>query len=133
MGNDVYGVLRAAIRAAGKFCQDRRNGTLRPRQEWKSGRTDAIAVALRFLTHRNPDIHDNDDRLVWHTTDATVTVPADNAYDTGHITDVILTITGPTGPQSLRLQAPADLASALLSAWMTLDTPEDHTNRAVNR
>lgn len=133
MKNDIYGVLRHAIRAADKFCRDRRNGSLRPRREWKSGRTEAIAAALRFLTHRNPDVADTDDRLVWHTADATVTVPADEAYDAGHITDVILTVAGPDGPRSIRLQSPADLASAILSAWMTLDTPEDYANRAVNR
>lgn len=133
MRNDVYSVLRAAIRAADKFCRDRRNGALRPRREWKAGRPEAIAAALRFLTYRNPDVHGDDDRLVWHTADATVTVPADEAFDTGSITDVLVTIAGPDGPVSIRLQSPADLASAVLSAWMTLDTPEDYANRAVNR
>lgn len=129
MKNDVYGVLRHAIRAADKFCRDRRNGALRPRREWKSGRTEAIAAALRFLTHRNPDVADTDDRLVWHTADATVTVPADDDFTT----DLTLSITGEDFGASVRLRDPVGLAAAILSAWMTLDTPEDYANRAVNR
>lgn len=114
------GVILRAARAANQFCRDRAAGTLKPRREWKAGRPEAFAAALRYLTHANPDVVDEDDRLTWRTADGTITVPTEEEF----VTDMTLTVTDEDFGAQIRLRDPVALATAILSAWMCLDHPE---------
>ena len=105
-------VLHRAARAADRLCRDRAAGTLKARREWREGRPQAIAAALRYLTHRAPAVTDTKDALLWPTPDGDVTVtttPGLAAVD----------LHQPDGT-TVELTDPVALAKAILSAWMTL-------------